>query len=573
MYVESVKNRNSPPAILVRESYRQDGKVKKRTIANISKLPKDAIETLRSHFRNETQAARTLSESFNVSRSLPHGHVAAVLGSIRNCRVENLFGSGSRKKRNLVIAMIAARILNPRSKLATARGLAEDTATDTLAQCLGLEADLDEDELYNAMDWLEERRRTVERRLAQRHLASGAMAFVDLTSVWMEGRNCPLSRHGHSRDGKRGKLQIEFTLLCDRDGRPVSVEAFAGNTADPGTVSTHIDTLRRRFGLERVVLVGDRGMLTEARIRNEVGPAGFDWISALRAPALRRLVDDGALQPSLFDSTDMAEITCEELYPGERLVVCRNPILAEERARKRESLLQASEQELGAIAAAVQRPVRALRGADRIAVRLDRALSRRKMRKHFILDIREDGFDWRRDEVKIRTEAALDGFYVVRTSVSQQRLGAEGVVAAYKNLGQVERAFRSFKSVSLKVRPVHHRLVHRVRAHLLVCMLAWYVEREMRERLAPLLFADPDGPVRDGIVAPARPSAAARAKASSKTTPEGSTVHSFRTLLGDLATITRNRIAPHIASAAHFDMTTTPTSGQRKMLDLLGVRL
>ena len=338
MYVETIKNRNSPPAILVRESFRQNGKVRKRTLANLSKLPPGAIEALRRYFKGETGP-----NGVEIIRSLPHGHVAAALGALRNCGLDTLIDRQRSPERDRVCAMIVARILDPGSKLATARGLAAETARDTLAAMLDIEDDVTEDELHDAMDWLLARKDPIERRLARRHLEEGTLVLYDLTSVWMEGRHCPLARFGHSRDGKRGKMQIEFGLLCDRKGWPVALEVFDGNTADPATVATRIDTLRRRFGLTRVVLVGDRGMLTSARIREDVKPAGLDWISALRAPAIKALVANGALQPSLFDSRDIAEITCPELYPGERLVVCRNPQLAAERARKRQDLLAATE--------------------------------------------------------------------------------------------------------------------------------------------------------------------------------------------------------------------------------------
>ena len=384
--------------------------------------------------------------------------------------------------------MVAARILDPGSKLATARGLAEATVRNTLAEELSL-GPLDEDDLYASMDWLLERQDRIERGLAKRHLAEGTLVLYDLTSVWMEGRCCPLAKRGHSRDGK---LQIEFGLLCARDGCPVSVEVFAGNIADPSTVGAQVAKLRQRFGLSRVVLVGDRGMLTEARIREDVEPAGLDWVGALRGPAIRALVESGAVQLSLFDERDLVELT-SDAYPGERLVVCRNPLLAEERARKRAALLDATEAVLAPIAAATRREKRRLRGESKIGARVGKVIARYKMAKHFEWSIDEKGvLTYRRNASSIAAEAALDGLYVVRTSVPETELDAHGTVRAYKRLSTVERAFRSLKTVDLKVRPVFHRSAERVRAHVVLCMLAYYVEWHMRQRLSPMLFDDED---------------------------------------------------------------------------------
>ena len=522
MYIESVPNRNSPPAVLLRESFRAAGKVRKRTLANLSKWPPTLIEGLRALLKGGAAVSR-LDDAFDIVRSKPHGHVAAVLGTLRKLRLERTIAGADSPERRCVLAMIVARILDPGSKLAAARGLAEATARDSLAETLGLE-DCDEDDLYAAMDWLLKRRDAIERRLAKRHLKDGALVLYDLTSVWLEGRRCPLGRRGYSRDGKRGKLQIEFGLLCDGEGRPVGVRVFDGNTADPATVGAQIDKLRHRFGFSRVVLVGDRGMLTEARIREEVRPSGLDWISALRGPAVRSLVESGAVQLSLFDQTDLVEIR-SDAYPGERLMVCRNPLLAEERARKREELLRATEALLDPIVAAASREKRRLKGADKIGVRAGKVVGKYKMAKHFDLDIEEDSFGYRRKPESIAAEAALDGLYVVRTSLAETRLDAEGAVRAYKRLSAVERAFRSLKTVDLKVRPVFHRTADRVRAHVFLCMLAYYVEWHMRARLKPLLFDDHDPgaaeAARTSIVAPAKVSEAAKEKARGKRTANG----------------------------------------------------
>ena len=575
MYIEAVPNRSSPPALLLRESYRENGKVRKRTLANLSKWPPALVENFRTLLKGGTAVSR-LDDSFDLVRSLPHGHVAAVLGTIAKLRLERLLDPEPSKERDRVVAMIAARILDPGSKLATARGLEAATAHNTLAEVLEL-GPLDEDALYAAMDWLVERQDRIERGLAKRHLEQGTVVLYDLTSVWMEGRTCPLAKRGHSRDGKRGKLQIEFGLLCDRHGCPVSVQVFAGNTADPNTVGTQVEKLRERFGLSKVVLVGDRGMLTEARIRQEVAPAGLDWIAALRGPAIRSLVESGAVQLSLFDEKDLVQVT-SDAYPGERLMVCRNPLLAEERARKREALLDATEALLEPIAVATRREKRRLSGHSRIGARVGKVIGRYKMAKHFEWSIDEKGwFSYGRNASSIAAEAALDGLYVIRTSVPESELDAPGTVRAYKRLGTVERAFRSLKTVDLKVRPVFHRTAERVRAHVLVCMLAYYVQWHMRQRLKPMLFDDEDPgaaeAARPSIVAPARVSDGAQAKARTKRTADGDPVHSLRSLLNDLATVTRNTVAPRLPGAEPFEIIARPTALQHKAFELLGVRL
>ena len=578
MYIESVPNRNSPPAILLRESYRDAGKVRKRTLANLSKWPSHLVEGLRILLKGGT-AVPDLTAAFDIIRSLPHGHVAAVLGTVRKLRLDRLIASAASPERERVIALIVARILAPGSKLATARGLAADTARDSLAEMLGIDT-VDEDELYAAMDWLLERQGVIEQRLAKRHLSDGALVLYDLSSTWLEGRCCPLAKRGYSRDGKRGKLQIVFGLLCNREGCPIAVEVFEGNTADPRTVGAQIDKLRRRFGLSRVVLVGDRGMLTEARIREEVAPAGLDWITTLRAPAIRELVSSGAVQRSMFDDTDLAEIRCDA-YPGERLIVCRNERLAAERAHKREALLQATEALLAPIVAATAREKRRLKGREKIALRVGKVIAKYKMAKHFELDITETSLTYRRDADAIAAEAALDGLYIVRTSVSAAELDAEQTVRAYKGLSVVERAFRSLKTVDLKVRPVYHYAASRVRAHVfahvLLCMLAYYVEWHMRQRLKALLFDDEEPEVaeaaRPSVVAPAEVSPSAQDKARSKRTASGESVQSLRTLLDNLATMTKNRVVAPLAGAEPFDLITRPTALQRRAFKLLGVRL
>ena len=575
MYIDTVPNRKSPPCVLLRESYRKKGKVCKRTLANLTSWPPEMVEGFRILLRGGT-AVDSLEDAFEIVRSLPHGHVAAVLGTLRRIGLDCIIASRRTYHRDLVIAMIVARIIDPCSKLATARGLGEETAFSTLGETLGVES-VGEDDLYEAMDWLLMRQPAIEVKLAKRHLYEGTLVLYDVTSTYFEGRTCPLAKFGHNRDGKKNKLQIVFGLLCNVEGCPVAVEVFDGNTGDPSTLAPQIQKVRKRFGLKRVVMVGDRGMLTDTRIREELEPVdGLDWITALRGSTLKQLVESGDLQLSLFDEQDMAEITSEH-YPGERLIVCKNPFLAENRTRKREELLQATENELNKIAEATQRAKRRLKGADKIGLRVGRVLGKFKMGKHFRIKITDDSFQYERDTARIAQEAALDGIYIIRTSLPAETMNTENTVRAYKNLSVVERAFRSFKTLDLNVRPIHHRLAHRVRSHVFLCMLAYYVEWHMRKSLAPVLFDDDDkstaDALRSSIVAPAKRSTRALRKASTKKTDDNMPVHSFQTLLKDLATITKNRIKPKIPGNKTFDRITQPTSLQQKVLDLMEVKL
>ena len=572
MYVDTVPNRKSPPAILLRESVREGATIRKRTLANLSSWPAAQVDALRRVLRGETLVPA--GDAFETLRSQPHGHVAAVLGSLRRVGLEGLIGSKRSRERDLVVAMIVARILEPRSKLATARGLGSETLHSSLGGVLGVDH-ADEDELYEAMDWLLSRQSRIEAKLAARHLAEGTLSLYDVTSTYFEGRHCPLARLGHARGGKKNKLQIVFGLLTEAEGCPVAVEVFEGNTGDPDTVAAQVRKLRERFGLRRVVLVGDRGMITSARIREDLKTApGLEWITALRAPAIRKLVDDGVLQLGLFDERDLAEITSPD-YPGERLIVCKNPLLTEERRRKREDLLAATERELGKVVVATTRSKKRLRGQDQIGLRVGKVLGRFKMGKHFHITITDTGLHYERDEARIHREAALDGIYVIRTSVAAEALSSEDTVRSYKQLAAVERAFRALKSVDLKVRPIHHRKADRVRAHVLLCMLAYYVEWHMRRRLAPILFDDHDKQAgeaqRRSIVAPARRSPSAEAKARSKRTEEAEPVESFQTLLENLATIVKNTNRPRASQGPEFEVITTPTPYQQRALDLLGV--
>lgn len=574
MYIQIVPNRNSPPCILLREDHREGKRVVKKTLANLTKWPSHIVEGLRVLLKGGSVC--DLKSGFSITRSLPYGHVAAVLSVLKNLGLHQMIASRSSRMRNLVMAMIAARIIDPRSKLATARGLQQETAFSALVEECNL-GSVDEDDIYEAMDWLVERQSQIEKRLASRHLEDGTFLLYDLSSSWYEGRTCPLAKRGHSRDKKKGKLQIEFGLLCDIDGRPVAVEVFEGNRGDPTTISSQIQKLREQFELKSVVVVGDRGMLTEARIRDEFkGVEGLDWISALRGPAIRKLMENKDFSPSLFDNRDMAEIISPD-YPGERLMVCHNPLLAEDRQRSREELLAATEEVLAPISKATRRKKNPLRGKQNIAMRVGKIINKYKMGKHFKVTITSESFTYERKTEQIKAEAALDGFYVVRTSVPAQKLTAQETVSTYKKLSVVERAFRCLKSVDMKVRPIYHRLETRVRAHIFLCTLAYYVEWEMRRQLAPVLFDDEDYELaeqaRSSVVAPAQRSEKAKKKAASKHTAEGVPVHSFRTLLADLGTITKNQIQPNIPDSPTFNKITVPTQTQKKALDLLGVSL
>jgi hypothetical protein len=541
---------------LLRRSFRVDGKVRHETLANLSALPPEAIAAIRCVLAGEALVAA--GETFEVARSLPHGHVAAVCAQARLLGFPALLGPAC-AERDLALALIIARVCAPASKLATARWWADTT----LAVDLGVDG-AGTDEVYAAMDWLVGRQDRIEATLAKKHLASGSLVYYDLSSSWVEGRCCPLAARGYSRDRKTGKTQIEYGLLTDARGCPVSVEVFAGNTADPSAFIAAVDKVRNTFKLGEVVMVGDRGMITSARIDAIKDLGGMSWITSLRSPAIAALVATGALQLSLFDQVNLAEIAHPD-YPGERLIACRNPALAAERARKREELLAATEALLAPMAAAVD--AGRLAGADKIGVRAGRALNRYKMAKHFTLDITETHFGYTRKADQITAEAALDGIYVIRTNVDAQRLAAAATVEAYKDLANVERDFRSLKAIDLDLRPIYHHLEDRVRSHVLICMLAAHLVWHLRKVWAPLCFTDETPPPRTDPVAPAAVSAAADTKAATKQTVEGDTAHNFASLLDHLATLTRNRI--EFTTGHHIDKLSTPTPTQRRAFQLL----
>jgi hypothetical protein len=573
MYVAVVPNRSSRPAILLRESYRDGDKVKNRTLANLSDWAPERIETLRAALRGDKLVPA--GEGMEIVRALPHGHVAAALGMARQIGLDELLPNGPERQRNLALALIVERLIDPAAKLATARALDETTALNSLGMTLGL-GEVKAKEVYAALDWLGMAQPSIEDALARRHLCDGTLVLYDVSSSYVEGRCCELADFGHSRDHRPDKMQIVYGLLCSPDGCPVAIEVFEGNTGDPSTVGNQITKLKERFGLTRVVMVGDRGMITDARIREDLKPAGIDWITALRAPSIQQLAaEDGPLQLSFFDERDLAEIESEELFPGERLIVCKNHALADERRRKRNELLDATEKDLKDIQKRIVRERKPLRGAGEIGRAVGAVIGRRKVAKHFIVTITDDSLNFTRDHAAIAKEAALDGFYVLRTNVPAEAINTADTVRAYKSLSRVERAFRCIKTTDLDIRPIYHWVSPRVRAHVFLCMLAYYLEWHMRQALAPMLFDDHDRAageaLRSSPVAKAEPSPAAKRKAKKKCTDDGQPVHSFRTLLADLATLTRNIVK--CGNAPEMALLARPTEIQQRAFDLLGIKL
>ena len=563
MYIDAVPNRTSRPTYLLRESYRIGKKVRKRTLANLSALPDEQIEAIRAVLAGV--AMRPVEELFEVVRSRSHGAVQAVRVAMQRLGFEGLIASRASPERERVCAMVASRVLEPHTKLATTRWW----HTTTLAEEFGVEG-ADEHDLYEAMDWLLERQGAIERKLAARHLREGALALYDLSSSYFEGTHCPLAKIGHNRDGKKNKLQVNYGLLTNRAGCPVAVSVYEGNTGDAKTLMPQVEKLREQFGLEQVVLVGDRGMISQKAIGQLRELEGLSWITALKSSQIRSLVEGEALQLGLFDERRLFELTHAE-YPGERLIACRNPELAKLRAHKRQSLLEATQKELEKVRASVT--AGRLSGKAKIGVRIGRVVNKYKVAKHFELTVEDRSFEFKILDEKVAAEAALDGIYVIRTNVPKKQLGTADTVRSYKGLCEVERAFRSLKTVDLKIRPIHHRLEDRVRAHIFLCMLAYYVEWHMREAWRELLFADEDLQAKTDRdpVAPAQRSPEALEKIAERTLEDGSPVHSFRTLLQDLATVVRNTCITRGTKTASpaFQMLTTPTDTQHRALQLL----
>ncbi len=585
MFIETVPNRDSPPAVLLRESYRDElGRSQKRTLANLSKLPRDVIDGLKALLKGGTVIG-TGPDELEIERSLPHGHVAAALGMIRKIALDRLILSTtkdavSRRHCDLVVAMMVDRLIGSRSKLGFVRAVDQETASSSLGAVLGL-GKVNEREAYEALDWLVERQTRIENGLARRHLQDGVLVLYDVSSSYFEGRCCPLAHYGHSRDHRGDRPQIVYGLLCTREGLPIAVEVFDGNTADPATLSSQVEKLKDRFGLSRVVLVGDRGMITSARIRDNLKLSGLDWITCLRAPAIQALAaENGPLQLSLFDERDLVEISASELFPGERLIVCRNHDLVVERRRKREDLLTATERELARVQAQVRRRGTSLRGAAEIGLAVGAVLNSKKMAKHFAVEIRDGHLSWQRRIDRIEEEARLDGIYVIRTNVPAEHLDAAETVQAYKDLSRVERAFRSMKTVDLEIRPIRHWTAQRVRAHVFLCMLAYHLEWHLRDALAPLLFHDTDRDAaraeRTSPVAKTEPSEAAKAKKATKRSADGLRVMSFADLIAHLGTLVRNTMRVPLRAKHRFTLHSRPTPLQEaafKLLDLDPLRV
>lgn len=554
---------------LLRRTFREGDQVKHETLGNLSDLPLDVIDYIRQRLRGGAPTA--VDETFEIQRSLPHGHVAAVLGTLRKIGLDTAIGSKPSRERDLIIAMIVSRIINPGSKLSALNGLCPETAQSTLAEELQL-GTVETKEFYESLDWLLARQSRIETKLAKKHLVDGTLVLYDVSSSYYTGHKSPLVKHGYSRDGKKGWPQIVYGLLCNRDGCPIAIEVFAGNTSDPNTLSQQIQKVRTRFALDRVVFVGDRGMITSRRINEELrGVDGLDWITALRSDSIRSLVEARRIQPSLFDEKNLAEITSDD-FPGERLIVCRNPLLADERARKRGELLAVTEKELDQVVKAVSRAKSPLRGAAKIGLRVGPILKKHKMGKHFKIEIKDDSFTYQRLTEQIADEEKLDGIYVIRTSLDAGTLSSDDVVRAYKDLANVERAFRSLKTVDLHIRPIFHWKDERIKSHVFLCMLAYYVEWHMRRELKPILFDDHDREsaeaTRKSIVSPAPRSKAASKKDGEKRTDDDCPVQSFQSLLKDLATLCRNYA---IVKQSEFPMVTTPTRLQRRAFELLGL--
>lgn len=577
MYIERVPNRNSPPAVLLRESWRENGKTKKRTVGNLSALADETVEAVRSALKGETvPAAMAIAEprkNLEITNVRHHGHVAAVVAIIKRSGLLQAIDRKPSRRRDIVVAMIADRLLHGDSKLATARHCQKETAATTLGELLSLE-DLDEHECYHAMDWLLERQDSIQKKLAKKHLIDGDPVLFDLSSSYFEGHTCPLAKHGYSRD-KRGDLpQVNYGIYCNTRGIPIGVEVLAGNENDHVAFPKAIERIRNDFGCENAIFVGDRGMISGKAIDDCLrGEEGAQWITALTSASIAKLQRQGSIQLSLFDERDLASITHPD-YPDERLIVCRNPLLADERVRKREALLAATEKLLAKVKAKVDRRRTPLRGKSRIGVEVGKVVNSKKVAKHFCIEIDEDRFDYSRNQKKIDAESSLDGLYIIRSNVKASRMSDEQVVGHYKNLASVERAFRSLKSIDLRVRPIHHRLSDRVRSHIFLCMLAYYIEYELRQLLAPLMFVDEDkvsAESRDSIVSPAPRSESARRKDADRRNAAGVRLSSFRDILESLSAITRSTVIIAGHPKGRFNATSRPTPYQQEIVRHLGI--
>ena len=574
MYIERIPNRNSPPAVLLRESYREGGKVKKRTLANLSKLSDEVVENLKLVLKGAT-AIKTaqLPENLEVIRSLPHGHVSAILKTLKKLGLDKLIDGEKSRKESLVEAMIVARIINPASKLATARGFDEETCSSSIGKVLGVEK-AETNELYEALDYLLSKQTKIEDKLAQKHLTEGSLILYDVTSTYVEGKNCPLAQYGFNRDKKKGKAQIIFGLITDADGRPIAVEVFEGNVLDSQTLSQQIEKVKQRFKLNKIVWISDRGILTDKNINELIKKKeNIDWITALTKPQVRKLAEKEGRQLGIFDERNLVEIK-SDLYPGERLIVCRNPLVAEKNKIRRTELMEKTEEELNKIVVATTREKRKLKGSEKIGLRVGKVINKFKVAKYFELEISEDKFNYKRKEEVIKQEEKLDGIYIIRTSVSSEEMDSISTVKNYKSLSKVECAFRCYKTIDLNVRPIYHWKSERVKGHIFLCMLAYYVEWHMKEKLKLMLFEDEELEVISEENLNFVVSESAKEKKKKKRNKENNKIHSFRTLLSDLGTITLNKIRVNLnGQQIEFDKVTKPTALQEKILKLLGISL
>jgi len=577
MYIERVPNRKSKPAVLLRESWRENGKTKKRTVANLSSLADETVEAVRSALKGEVMpAGLAIAEperQLQITNVRQHGHVAAIVATINRTGLLQAIDRKPSRERDIVVAMIADRLLHGDSKMATARHCHHETAATTLGELLSLE-DLDEHECYRAMDWLLERQDSIQKKLAKKHLADGGPVLFDLSSSYFEGHTCPLAKHGYSRDKRSDLPQVNYGMYCNADGVPVGVEVLAGNENDHVAFPKAVTRVRNDFGCKNVIFVGDRGMISGKAIDAYLrGEEGAQWITALSSGSIRKLQQQGAIQLSLFDQRDLTSVTHAD-YPDERLIVCRNPLLAEERKRKREALLTATEKLLAKVKAKVDRKRNPLRGKSQIGVEVGKVVNRKKVAKHFCIEIEDDRFDYSRDQEKIDAEANLDGLYVIRSNVAPDEMRDEQVVAHYKNLAMVERAFRSLKSIDLRVRPIHHRLADRVRSHIFICMLAYYIEHQLRQSLAPLMFVDEEktpAETREQVVSPAQRSESAKRKDATRRNARGVRLSSFRDILESLSAVIRSTVVVENHPKGRFRATSRPAPHQQEIIRHLGI--
>lgn len=574
MYIERIPNRNSPPAVLLRESDREGGKVKKRTLANLSKLPDEVVDNLKLVLKGAT-AIKTnqLPENLEIIRSLPHGHVSAVLKTLKKLGLDKIIEVEKSRNRSLVEAMIVARIINPASKLATARGFDEDTCSSSIGKVLGVEK-AETNELYQALDYLLSKQTKIETKLAQKHLKDGSLILYDVTSTYVEGEHCPLAQYGYNRDKKKGKAQIIFGLISDKYGRPIAVEVFEGNVLDSQTLSKQIEKVKKRFNINKIVWISDRGILTDKNINELIKKKeNIDWITALTKPQVRQLAEKEGRQLGIFDERNLVEIT-SDLYPGERLIVCKNPLVAEKNKKRRGDLIEKTEEELNKIVLATTREKRKLKGSEKIGLRVGKVINKFKVGKYFELEISEEKFNYKRKEEVIKQEEKLDGIYIIRTSVSSDEMDSLSTVKNYKSLSKVEEAFRCYKTIDLNVRPIYHWKSERVKGHIFLCMLAYYVEWHMKEKLKSMLFEDEELEVISEENLNFVVSESAKEKKKKKRNKENNKIHSFRTLLSDLGTITLNKIRVNLnGQEIEFDKVTKPTVLQEKILKLLGISL